>query len=108
MAIICEDLKLLFIMPPATGCSVLGGVLQKQFGGRYLPEQDIRSNGRHLSRKHNSLPQLFEHQVLTVEERDQLLVFATIRNPFDRWVTYYQRLVGEWTEEYDGFAWRQI
>jgi hypothetical protein len=109
MAIICREHKLLFIMVPGTGCSVVGKVLQEAFGGTFLPERAVRKNGRVVvQRKHNRLPEILEHGLMTEEERDEYLVFATVRNPFDRWVTYYQRYAGEWVDKYEGFAERQI
>jgi len=47
-----------------------------------------------VGRKHCTLEQLLEHRLLPVRERDELLVVATVRNPFDRLVTYYQKLAG--------------
>lgn len=109
MAIICRKHKLLFIMVPGTGCSVVGRVLKQELDGRWLPEQPLRKNGRTLvQRKHNTLSDIMAHGLLTEEERAEYLVFATVRNPFDRWVTYYQRYAGEWVDKYHGFLERQI
>lgn len=109
MAIVCRDHKLLFVMVPGTGCSVVGKALQEKLDGRFLPEQPLRRN-RHtvLARKHNTVPELAEHDLLREETRDEYLVFASVRNPFDRWVTYYQRYAGDWLEEYEGVARRRI
>lgn len=109
MAIICREHKLLFIMVPGTGCSVVGRVLRQELGGEWLPEQPLRRNGRTvLQRKHNTLVDIMDNGLLSEEERSDYLVFATVRNPFDRWVTYYQRYAGDWIDEYSGFAERQI
>lgn len=109
MAILCKDLGLLYIMVPGTGCSVLGNVLLRQFGGSYLPERDIVQNGRIVhQRKHNTVPQILRDGLITQTELESLLVVANVRNPFDRLVTYYQRLAGDWTEYAHGVQRRLI
>jgi hypothetical protein len=108
MAIICQEHKLLFIMVPGTGCSVVGRALQEKLGGSFLPEQSISRNGHRVQRKHNTVPELIEHGLLSKEEREEYCVFASVRNPFDRWVTYYQRYEGEWIDYYEGVSRRQI
>lgn len=96
MAILCRDLNLLFIMVPGTGCSVVGQTLQKVYGGEKL------------GRKHNSIFEIVEQGLLTDEELNDLLIVATVRNPFDRFVTYYQRLVGEWTSRANALYLQQL
>ena len=97
MAIICRDHKLLFIMVPGTGCSAIGGVLRRDLGGEFLPDEPV-SNGASvlLGKKHNTIDQLLKYKVLSKEELNELLVFAAVRNPFDRFATEYQRLLGDW------------
>ena len=100
MAVLCRDHNLLFIMVPGTGCSVIGGVLRECLGGEWLPEKDLFEGPRlKIAHKHCTVPQLLEHGQLTHAELNDLTVFATVRNPFDRFVTEYQRLVGGWTEQ---------
>lgn len=109
MAVICREHKLLFIMVPGTGCSVVGRALRQKFGGKWLPERDVREDGKAVvQHKHNTLPEILQYGLLTEEERAEYLVFAAVRNPFDRWVTYYQRYAGEWVDDYHGFLERQI
>jgi hypothetical protein len=95
-------------MVPGTGCSVVGKALQKKLGGSFLPDEPICRNGNRLERKHNTIPQLLKHGLLTKEEYEEYCVFASVRNPFDRWVTYYQRFEGDWVDYYEGFSRRQI
>ena len=93
MAIFCPDLNLLFIMVPGTGCSVVGNVLARDFGGQFLPAQDIMENGKVIhQRKHNTVQQIISDGLLEPQRIKQLLVVATVRNPFDHFVTYFQRL----------------
>ena len=109
MAIICREHKLLFVMVPGTGCSVVGNVLQEELDGTFFPEQRLRRDGRaDIARKHNTVPELLESGLLSEEERNEYLVFASVRNPFDRWVTYYQRLEGDWLDHYEGVSRRRI
>ncbi len=100
MAIICRDYRLVFVMVPGTGCSVVGGALRRELGGEWLPERDLFEGSRLLvGRKHCSVPQLLAHGILSPRERREYTVFATVRNPYDRLVTEYQRLVGAWTNQ---------
>jgi len=109
MAIICPNHKLIYVMVPGTGCSVVGRVLQERFGGTWLPERPVRKDGRViLRRKHNTVAELMRHGVISESEIDNYLVFANVRNPFDRWVTYYQRYVGDWLSEQFAFQRRKM
>jgi len=99
MAIICPDAKLLFIMVPGTGCSVVGRALEKHLGGQFLPEKDIVKDNKVVHpRKHNTAEQLLRDGVIDSATLDDYTVAATVRNPFDRFVTYYQRFAGEWVD----------
>lgn len=96
MAILCEDLGLLYIQVPATGCSIVGKVLRKQFGG-----VDI-------GRKHDDVPRLLAQGHLSESALKRFCIVANVRNPFDRLVTYYQRLNGAWIDEYFAFRRRRL
>lgn len=99
MAIICRDYKLLFIMVPITGCTAIGKVLKEKFGGEYLPQQNIvRDNKQIFGMKHNTIAQLREYNLISEEELNSYLKFATVRNPFDRYASRYQKLVGSAVE----------
>ncbi|NJL83649.1 MAG: sulfotransferase family protein [Chloroflexaceae bacterium] len=101
MAIICRNHKLLFLMVPGTGCSAIGKVLLEQFQGEWLPETNLYENGRRVvCQKHNDLKSLVQYNLLSRWELPLYLKFATVRNPFDRLATDYQRAVGGWTETY--------
>ena len=64
--------------------------------------------GQDLGRKHNDVVELIEKGLISEEKLAEYLVVANVRNPFDRMVTYYQRLRGNWTEEYLAWARRDI
>ena len=96
MAIICEKLKLIYVQVPATGCSVVSKVLSEEF------------NGKSLGRKHNDIPELLSSGTITKEELSDYTIAANIRNPYDRLVTYYQRMIGGWTEEYIAWSRRDL
>lgn len=91
MAIICRDLGLLFIMTPRTACTAIGNLLCTQFGGEFLPREDIlNGDGRiAVQKKHSTLSQLIDHRLLSKEEAQSLLKFAAVRNPFDTLVSLY-------------------
>lgn len=96
MAIVCKELKLVYIQVPGTGCSVVSRVLRNQFGAE------------ELGRKHNDVPELLQQGLLTEADLDKYLVVANVRNPYDRLVTYYQRLQGDWTDDYLEWAYRNL
>lgn len=91
MALIVRDLGLLFIMAPHTGCTAIGDMLRKRFGGEFLPPDDILGpDGTILvPRKHSRLPQLLAHGLLSADQRSRLVVAAGVRNPFDEQVSHY-------------------
>ena len=96
-------------MVSGTGSSVVAKALRDKLGGTFLPEQPVRKGGRVVvQRKHNRISEVLEHGLMTPAERKEYLVFATVRNPLDRWVTYYQRYVGDWLEYHEGVVRRGI
>ena len=109
MAIHLEAQKLLFIMVPGTGCSVVGKAMRQQLRGLWLPETDVYENGRKvMSRKHHDVEQLIRYGILSLDQRNEIQVFATIRNPFDRLATYWQRMAGGWNSESFGVRRREL
>lgn len=96
MVTLCSDHKLIFVMVPSTGSSALFKVLKEKFNGEFFPSEDLFKNGKKIHSKHTSLKNLLEHGLMTKEELDQYLKFATVRNPFDRFTSLYQRKIGEW------------
>jgi Sulfotransferase family len=91
MAILCPKYSLLFIMTPRTACTAIGELLCKQFGGEFIPGEDILdSHGRiSVQRKHSTLSELIQHGLLTATESESLLKVAAVRNPFDSLVSVY-------------------
>ena len=98
MAIICRDYKLLFIQVPATGCSSISKVLIEKLGGEKLPGKDIMLAGKYklAGEKHNTLKQLIGFGLITPSELESYLTFGTVRNPFDRFASAYQRYISSW------------
>lgn len=95
MAIISRQLGYVFIQVPRTGCTAIAEkVLVPELGGEHLPTQDLlAADGTVLVPwKHASLVRLMEHGLVTPGERDRLLVFATVRNPFDSVVSQYLKM----------------
>jgi hypothetical protein len=91
MAIICRKYNLLFIMTPRTACTAVGELLCHQYGGEFLPSEDILdSHGMILvDRKHCTLSDLIKYKVLDAGEAESLLKVAAVRNPFDSLVSLY-------------------
>ncbi|ACB51684.1 unknown [Crocosphaera subtropica ATCC 51142] len=101
MATICRTHKLLFMMVPGTACSAIGKVLQEQFGGEWIPKEDIyENNSLKLSKKHNSISNLVKFNLISRIELPLYLKFGTVRNPFDAFTTEYQRAISdEWINQ---------
>ena len=101
MAIICRDYKLLFIQVPATGCSSVSNVLIEKLGGEKLPQKDIMLAGKYklVGEKHNTLKQLVGFNLISQKELKSYLTFGTVRNPFDRFASAYQRYISSWWEQ---------
>lgn len=75
MAVLCEDLKLLFIMVPGTGCNVVSEVLRRDYGGVSLPSEELAPRY-----KHASVDRLVDENVLKSTDLHALTVFTTVRN----------------------------
>lgn len=88
MPVICRDLNLLFVMMPGTGCSAIASLLVEQFGGERLPD------------KHADVHRIIAAGTLRRDEIERLTVFGTVRNPFDRFVTEYVRIAGDWIDDH--------
>lgn len=110
MAILCPEHDLLYIRVPATGSSVVTRVLKEELGGISVTERALRKEGEiTVPRTHVTVPELLEEGVLSQDEVNSCLVVANVRNPFDRWATYYQRRAGEdWLDYSFGVRRRQI
>jgi hypothetical protein len=91
MAIICRKYDLLFIMTPRTACTAIGELLCQDYGGEFLPAEDILDDDGQISvqKKHSTLAELLEHKILHPEEAKSLLKVAAVRNPFDTLVSLY-------------------
>jgi hypothetical protein len=91
MAIICRKYNLLFIMTPRTACTAIGELLCNEYGGRFLPSEDILDSHGFIAvqKKHSTLPELLEHKLLGAEEAKSLLKVGAVRNPFDSLVSLY-------------------
>lgn len=94
MAIICREHGLLFLMAPRTGCTAIGSVLMDELGGEWLPGDDVlNEKGLYVvQKKHCTLQQLLDHQLLSEKEREQIVTFTAVRNPFDSLVSLYYKM----------------
>lgn len=111
MAILCPDLKLLFLCAPKTACTAVAEVLVREFGGIWLPTRNIHdSHGRLIAgRKHSTLPQLLRARIVGSAQVRDWTVMTTTRNPFD-WIVskvFYERAVYEREGENSTIEWVQ-
>ena len=91
MAIICRRHGLLFIMTPRTACTAIGELLCTHYGGEFVPSEDVLDSRGFISvqKKHSTLSELIEHNLLTLEEAKSLRKIAAVRNPFDSLASLY-------------------
>lgn len=78
-------------MTPRTACTAIAEVLCSEFGGEYLPQEDITdSQGAiRVQKKHSTLQQLLQNGLLDIDQAASLLKFCSVRNPFDSLVSLY-------------------
>lgn len=98
MAIISRELGLLFVLTPHTGSSAVGKVMREQLGAEWIPQHHVENRrGKTVVRKkHCTVGELVRHGVIERGEVNELLVFTTVRNPFDRLVTAYHKRRDDW------------
>ncbi|ELS03169.1 hypothetical protein Xen7305DRAFT_00028890 [Xenococcus sp. PCC 7305] len=86
MAIICDELKMIYLLAPGTGSSALSKFLIDTFGGKAVPESEVdvfSQDGQFLLRgKHCTYKELLKNNMLN-KEQSQYLVVTGVRNPFE-------------------------
>jgi hypothetical protein len=99
VAIISRTRGYLFVQAPETGCTAIAQkVLIPMLDGEDCPSRPIRDRrGRVVvQRKHCTLAQLIEHDVVSREEAARLFKFSAVRNPFDFLVSIYMKHRGQY------------
>lgn len=102
LAILCDDLGLLYLCTAKTGSTSVSDLLLAELGGRWLPAEHIwDGDDLVVDSKHSSLPDLVDHGLITRARVESLEVALTVRNPF-AWVLsgyrYRRRVHRELTE----------
>ncbi len=102
MAVLSTTRGYLFLMAPRTACTATGRALTAHGEGELFPGADFPlPGGQTADGKHASLDELIAGGKLTVEEAGKLLVFTTVRNPFDAMVTSYTAKRRRWATMLD-------
>lgn len=83
MAIISREYKYIFICVPGTGSTATADYLIKEAKGQWSGEMNIV--------KHYNLSQLSKHELIKENDIDTFFKFATVRNPFDFYVSDWIR-----------------
>jgi hypothetical protein len=91
MAILCRDLRLLFVQAPRTACTAIEILLVQRFGGESLPPENIldRDGFIRVQSKHCTIPQLRAEGLLPADYASRYTTLTTVRNPFDSLVSLY-------------------
>lgn len=99
MAVICKKYNLLYICVPKTGSTSISNLLIEQLGGEWLPEKNIYNEKGIIivDKKHAKVDELLAQNVITDEELNSLMVFTTVRNPFDMVLSnfYFEKQIYE-------------
>lgn len=90
MAVICDELRLIFIAVPHTGGTSIAATLIEHYGGRWLPPDHILDNTGTIivDQKHTHVRDLVTYQLLSHKQKTYSVLAAT-RNPFDYVVSEY-------------------
>lgn len=101
MAIISHKFNYLYLAAPATGSSTVCNYLLEHCDGSWIPESTILDHHGYckLGRKHTTIPELIEAQLLTSEALESLFKFTTIRNPFDHLFAEWYRSRVKWSKQ---------
>jgi hypothetical protein len=91
MAMICEKIKLLAILPPKTGTTSITDCLIRNFEGRYIPKDHIRDKFGEIivDYRHSSIRQLRELKLVDDEIFNSYKIIMGVRNPYDLIVSEY-------------------
>lgn len=94
MAIICEKLKIIYILAPGTGSSAVSKFLIDNFNGKAMPDSDeniFSQDGKFLFKaKHSTYKELVKHNMLNKEQSNYLIVTG-VRNPFEYFYAQWYR-----------------
>jgi hypothetical protein len=92
MAMICDDLGLLFLCVHKTGSTSIITSLKENFKGRWIPSRpwtNFLGTNIVVDNVHTSMRQLILHKIILPDELARLKVAAFTRNPFDHVVSFY-------------------
>ena len=92
MAILCEEINLLFICVPKAGSSSLENFLISNFGGKQVLTDHIwDDDGKTIlvDYRHINIKEIIEHRLLTLAQLEQMKILVVTRNPFDWVVSFY-------------------
>ena len=101
MAIISDKFSYLYLVAPGAASTTVSSYLNKHCDGSWLPKKDVLNGDGHylVRKKHTTIPELIEGQLLTSEVLDTLFKFTTVRNPFDRVFSQWHRSRVKWSKE---------
>lgn len=84
----------LFILNPRTACTAISKLLVDQLDGRWIPAEDVYCDGELVAeRKHTTLHELIEQDLVTTDALNNLTVVTGVRNPFDSLVSLYSKII---------------
>lgn len=94
MAVYSDQYNYIFFANPQTASKAIAKTLRDKLGGKQLPDQEIKRDGKLVSRKHHATyTQLINAGLMTAEKMDSMFKFTCVRNPFDQLVSKYLKHV---------------
>ena len=99
MAILCEEINLLFICVPKAGSSSLENFLISNFGGKQVLTDHIwDDDGKTIlvDYRHINIKEIISHRLLTLAQLEQMKILVVTRNPFDWVVSLYVFIVNSY------------
>lgn len=93
MALLVDELDLLYLANPCTASTSVIHALQKTFSTTQLPKaNETDAIGNVVDAKHVTAGYLLQHDHLSMETLHRLIVATAIRNPFDLLVSRYCKM----------------
>ena len=100
MAVIVDQLKLIYFLAPGTGSTAVADFLLNNYQGENIPNNDVKSSEGNLllNGKHSTFPELKKANLLDVHQI-QYLKITGVRNPYDFFYAEWYRHRTRWIKE---------
>jgi len=103
LAIISYKKRFIYLLNPRTASTATGQALRKATEAYFVPARDIEDKQGKIvvPRKHTTIKQLREHEIVPEETLQAFFKFVTVRNPFDSLVSAWSKKVHDYSHLLD-------